>query len=142
MEDNQLIEEAQNGSMSDEHKAALAQGRVEGRVVRDYLEALKHNKPKRGRKRDPESIQKRLIQINEELEGADALNELLLTSEKRNLFDELEMLGAGGDISESEEAFIAVAKSYSERRNISYATWREIGVSAAVLKRAGVTRSL
>ena len=37
--------------MTDEHKAALAQGRSEGRAVRDYLDALRANKPKRGRKR-------------------------------------------------------------------------------------------
>ena len=37
--------------MSAEHKAALAQGRSEGKAVRDYLDALRANKPKRGRKR-------------------------------------------------------------------------------------------
>ena len=46
--------------MSDDHKAALAAGRNEGRAVRRYLEALEAHKPKRGRKRTPESIQKRL----------------------------------------------------------------------------------
>jgi len=50
-------------SMSDEHKQALAQGRMESKVVRDYLEALRSAKPKRGRKRSPESIQKRLAKI-------------------------------------------------------------------------------
>ena len=44
--------------MSDAHKAALATGRVEGKIVRDYLEALRANKPARGRKRTPESIAK------------------------------------------------------------------------------------
>ena len=46
--------------MTDEHKAALRRGRSEGRVVRDYLEGLRATKPKRGRKRTPESINKRL----------------------------------------------------------------------------------
>jgi len=32
--------------------------------------------------------------------------------------------------------------AYSNRRHISYATWREIGVEAAVLKKAGIPRSL
>ena len=45
--------------MTDEHKAALERGRAEGRVVRDYLEALRNSKPKRGRKRTPESIKAR-----------------------------------------------------------------------------------
>ena len=39
------------GQMSDEHKAALAEGRAQGRAVRAYLEALEANKPRRGRKR-------------------------------------------------------------------------------------------
>ena len=51
--------------MSDDHKAALAIGRTKGRVVRRYLDALEANKPKRGRKRTPESIQRRLKAIEE-----------------------------------------------------------------------------
>ena len=46
--------------MTDSHKAALERGRAEGRIVRDYLEALRSNKPKRGRKRTADSINKRL----------------------------------------------------------------------------------
>ena len=37
--------------VTDEHKAAMAQGRTEGRTVGAYLEALDTHKPKRGRKR-------------------------------------------------------------------------------------------
>ena len=33
-----------------------------------------------------------------------------------------------------------VAKAYSQRKGIEYASWRELGVSAEVLKRAGVSR--
>ena len=33
-------------TMSDEHKAALAEGRAQGRAVRLYLEAIEANKPK------------------------------------------------------------------------------------------------
>ena len=53
--------------MSDDHKAALAEGRSQGRAVRVYLEALAANKPKRGRKRTPDSITKRLDAIAAEL---------------------------------------------------------------------------
>src|SRR5262249_3399922 len=62
--------------MTDAHKAALAQGRNEGRTVRRYLDALDANRPKRGRKRTPESVQKRLRAIDHELASADRLNEL------------------------------------------------------------------
>ena len=54
--------------MSDEHKAALAKGREEGRIVRDYLEGIRATKPKRGRKRTPESVNKRLVIIDAELD--------------------------------------------------------------------------
>jgi hypothetical protein len=110
--------------------------------VRDYLEALKSSKPKRGRKRTAESIQKRLSAVEVELTSADPLNELLLLQERRDLQDEFESLGSGTDISSAEAEFVKVALDYSKRRHISYATWREFGVDAAVLKRAGVPRSL
>ena len=129
-------------TMSADHKAALAQGRLESKVVREYLEALRNSKPKRGRKRSAETIQKRLDKIETELASADPLTELLLVQERRDLQDEFENLGSGNDLSDAENAFVSIAKSYSERRHISYATWREIGVDAAVLKRAGIPRSL
>ena len=128
--------------MSDDHKAALAQGRLESKVVREYPEALRNSKPKRGRKRSAETIQKRLDKIETELASADPLAELLLVQERRDLQDEFENLGSGNDLSDAENAFVSIAKSYTERRHISYATWREIGVDAAVLKRAGIPRSL
>ena len=49
--------------MSDEHKAALAAGRNESRAVKNYLDALESNRPKSGRKRTPDSIKKRLTEI-------------------------------------------------------------------------------
>lgn len=129
------------GPMTDEHKAALSQGRLEGRAVRDYLDSLRLNKPKRGRKRTTESVSKRLATISEELETADPLNELKLVQERRNLQTELEAKNADVDRSAVEEAFVNVAGSYGERQGISYNAWREVGVDASVLKRAGITRS-
>jgi hypothetical protein len=126
--------------MTDSHKAALERGRAEGRVVRDYLEALRSNKPKRGRKRTADSINKRLAAIDAELPEASAIDELQLIQERRDLNTELATLGSGVDMSEIEEAFIGVAKGYGERKGISYASWRDVGVSAAVLKRAGINR--
>lgn len=50
-------------------------------------------------------------------------------------------MGSGVEISDLEDAFIEVAKGYGDRKGISYATWRDVGVSAATLKRAGVSRT-
>ena len=71
--------------MSAEHKAALAKGREEGRIVRQYLEALESTKPRRGRKRTPDSIKKRLAAIESQLPEAEPLNRLHLVEEKQRL---------------------------------------------------------
>jgi hypothetical protein len=126
--------------MSDSHKAAMERGRAEGRVVRDYLEALRSSKPKRGRKRTAESITARLAKIDDELTDASAIEELQLLQERRDLQAELDSMGSGVDLDELESAFVDVAKAYGERKGIAYATWRDVGVSAATLKRAGIGR--
>lgn len=127
--------------MTDEHKAALALGRVEGRAVREYLESLRANKPRRGRRRTPDTIKARLKAIESELASADALNELKLRQERRNLENELHNRSSGVDHAALEKSFIQVAKSYGERQGISYSAWREVGVDAAVLKKAGINRA-
>ena len=73
------------GPMTDEHKAALAMGRNEGTAVRNYLEALRTAKPKRGRRRTRESIAARLAAIDTELETADPMNELRLERHQPSL---------------------------------------------------------
>ncbi|MDH3678983.1 MAG: hypothetical protein OEV40_03440 [Acidimicrobiia bacterium] len=127
--------------MSKDHKEALAIGRAEGRSVRAYLEALESSRPKRGRKRTKESIGNRLEKIETELETADALKRLQLTQERLDLTSELENMDSGVDISELEAEFTRVAKGYAARKGISYAAFRQLGVPAAVLKKAGITRA-
>lgn len=126
--------------MTDEHKAALAEGRTQGRAVRNYLDALEATKPKRGRKRTSDSIKKRLETIESEWGGTDPLKALNLRQERRDLQAELAGMDEKADLDEVEQAFVAAAKSYSQRRGISYEVWRETGVSSEVLKRAGISR--
>jgi len=127
--------------MTDEHKAALAKGRMEGRIVREYLEGLRATKPKRGRKRTPETIRKRLEAVDVELASASPLDELLLVQERRDLEAELAAKSNSIDMDALEAAFVDVAKSYSDSKSISYASWRDVGVSASTLKQAGISRS-
>lgn len=127
--------------MSDSHKAALAEGRTQGRAVRRYLDALEAHKPKRGRKRTPDSMKKRLDRIEEELQGADALKRLQLRQERLDLEHELAAATNKIDLASLEQEFVASAKPYSERKGISYFAWREAGVPAATLKAAGISRS-
>ncbi|MEY3566352.1 MAG: hypothetical protein RLZ19_366 [Actinomycetota bacterium] len=126
--------------MTKAHKQALAAGRAEGKIVRDYLEALKRTKPKRGRKRTPESIKRRLNTIKNEFENVDAVTQLKFAQERLDLAIELAELTAKVDIAPLEKAFVKIAKGYGERNGITYSAWREIGVDATVLKKAGVTR--
>jgi hypothetical protein len=127
--------------MSSAHKAALAKGREEGLAVRRYLEALESSRPKRGRKRTTGSITKRLSAVGTALNTADPLARLHLLQEKKDLEEELARAGDVQDLSELEKHFVKVAKSYAQRKGISYGTWRSAGVSAAVLQRSGIPRT-
>ena len=126
--------------MSDAHKAALAEGREQGRAVRRYLEALEAHKPKRGRKRTSESIQKRLAAIDERLADTDALTRLHLVQERMDLENELASSDNGVDLQALEDEFVASAAPYGARKGITYAAWRQLGVDASVLRRAGIRR--
>jgi len=126
--------------MTPEHKAALAEGRAQGRAIRDYLEALEAHKPKRGRKRTPDSIKKRLTRLESELPEADAMKRLALVQERIDLETELDKAEGGVDLSKLEKGFVTSAKKYSARKGITYSAWREVGVSPATLKAAGIGR--
>ncbi len=126
--------------MTAAHKAALARGRQEGAVVRRYLELLETTRPKRGRKRTKASIKRQLEAVDKKLETADQLARLHLIQQRKNLHAELADLSEGNDRSELEDRFVKIARSYGERKGISYSTWRDMGVSASVLARAGVPR--
>ena len=126
--------------MSSEHKEALAQGREQSRSVRRYLEALERHRPRRGRKRTPDSIRRQLDSIEAKLADADPLSRLNLLQERVDLQNELDSLEEGVDLGALEEDFVVAAKAYGERKGITYSVWREAGVDAAVLRRAGISR--
>ncbi|MEM8706448.1 MAG: hypothetical protein AAGE98_08320 [Actinomycetota bacterium] len=129
-----------SGQMTDEHKAALAEGRAQGRAVRTYLEALETHKPKRGRKRTPESMRARLDVIEKTIEEADPMNRLQMIQERMDLAAELDAAEQTVDLSALEDEFVAAAKAYGERKGITYAAWKEFGVPTPLLKRAGISR--
>ena len=128
-------------TMTAQHKAALAEGRSEGRAVKNYLEALRQNRPRRGRKRTPDSIKKRLTAIDAQFGEVSALQQLQLVQERMDLQRELETMSTKVDLSALETAFVKTAAQYAQRKGISYAAWRELGVSADVLKEAGISRA-
>lgn len=136
-----MAQKKKTRGMTDEHKAALAEGRAQGRAVRLYLEALEANKPKRGRKRTPDSIKKRLDRVTVELETADPLKRLQLTQEQLDLEAELAAGEQTVDLGALEKDFVASAAAYAKRKGISYGAFRSVGVSPAVLRAAGISRS-
>jgi hypothetical protein len=127
-------------TMTEDHKKAIAEGRDQSRVVAGYLDALETNKPKRGRKRTPESIDKQLAALDEKLAKANAISRLSIIQDRIDLLAAKEALQADVDLSDYEDEFVAVAGQYGQRKGISYAAWRELGVPAQVLKRAGISR--
>lgn len=126
--------------MSDEHKKALAAGRSQGLAVRKYLQALDEAKPRRGRRPSQESVTKQLAEIDAKLSGADPLQRLHLLQQRKNLESRLGGSETGVDFATLEDGFVAAAAEYGARKGINYSTWREIGVPADVLRRAGISR--
>lgn len=127
--------------MSDDHKTALAESRSQGRAVRLYLEALASGRQTRGRTRSPELIEARLAAIEGSYAGASPLAQLELAQERIDLLAELSSLSTPTvDLDSLEQDFVANAAPYAARKGLSYAAFREVGVPAAVLSKAGLSR--
>ena len=128
-------------TMSADHKAKLAQGRNESRIVSKYLDALAAGKGKRGRKRTPESISIQIARIDKAMAVASPIQKLELTQKRYDLVTEHGRLTSRVDLTSVEKDFVKVAKSFASRNGISYNAFRELGVSADVLKRCGISRA-
>jgi len=118
--------------------------KTEVTAIREYLKALEQNAPRRGRKRTPDGIRRQLASVAAEMmEGATVTRQLDMVQQRIDLETELEALEQAGsiDLSALEANFVDYAAAYGGRRGISYAAWREVGVSAATLKAAGIRRS-
>lgn len=127
--------------MTDEHKAALAKGREQGRAVRDYLAALETDR-KSGRRMDRPTIEGRIADVQSRVDAEPhPAKRVELIQKRLDLEERLVGLQDEPDLEALEDAFVDAAADYSERRGISYSAWREAGVPAAALKRAGVKRT-
>ena len=71
----------------------------------------------------------------------ETLSHLHLLQEREDLEGELARADEGTDIAPLEKRFVKVAKSYGERKGITYSTWRQSGVGADGLKKAGIART-
>jgi hypothetical protein len=129
-------------TMSSAHKAALAEGRQVSAIVDRYLSAL-HVPKQRGRKVSVASLQQRLADAEAKLKHASGVARLTAAQDVRDIKARLASIASSGaqDIKSLEAAFVRVAKKFGEKRGIGYGAWRDAGVPAQVLKRAGVRRT-
>ena len=128
-------------AMSEEHKTALAKGRRESRAIKAYLEALDTPR-RRGRPVTAETLESRIASLDEKIRSEeDPLRRVQVIQARLDTEQALTSVTAAADISQLEAGFVTHATSYSERKSISYAAWREVGVPASVLKAAGVRRT-
>jgi hypothetical protein len=126
-------------TLSKSHLEALAVGRTETAAVNRYLVAI--DRPKtRGRK--PDTSRARLAALDAEIGAATGAKKLDLVQRKLDL-ERLAREGSGPavDIAALERGFVKAARSYSNRKGISYAAWRALGVPASVLAKAKVART-
>lgn len=122
--------------LSDDHKAALAEGRRQSHAVRHYLEALAASG--QGDGRNPVVIRREIGEVREAAERAGPAMRIQLVQLRLNLEDELRQRLEEADPTTFEPDFLECARAYAERKGISYAAWREVGVPADVLERAGI----
>ena len=86
-------------------------------------------------------MQRRLQKIEKEIPAADPLTRLHLIQQRIDLEADLAAAGETVDMTALEAGFVESARAYGERKGISYSAWRELGVPAATLKAAGISRS-
>ena len=115
--------------------------KAEAAAVREYLKALEQNALRPVSKGTPDGIHRQLASVAAEMEGATVTRRLGLIQQRIDLEAELEALEQAAVLLALEARFVDHAAAYGERRDISHAAWREVGVSAATLKAAGIRRS-
>lgn len=126
-----------------EHKAAITAGRAQVEAIRAYLDALATPKP-RGKVRTAAEIRKELARVKADAEREPSPGRRLALVQRRlDLESELAAASAPrhDQMSELESTFVEHALAYSQRKGLTYAAWREVGVPAAVLVRAGIKRN-
>ena len=126
-------------NLSKEEVARRRLSRLQTRVMREYLDGLESVTPQRGkgRKKSPEQ------RIEEAKQGLatenDNLTRVLLLQKLRDAEQEKEMRDTV-NMQSREDAFVEHLLAYSERKGVSYKTWRDAGVPAHVLRRGGLSR--
>ncbi len=127
-------------TLTAEHKKAMLEGRRQTRAVKNYLQALTAAR-KRGPKPDPDKLKARIASTTDAIDTEeDPVTRLELIQQRMDDQVQLNALADQDSIENYESDFVDAVADYSHRKGISYAAWRELGVPAAVLRKAGLTR--
>jgi hypothetical protein len=62
----------------------------------------------------------------------------VIARDVQNYLDAITAKRPLAELGDLEAAFVEVAKAYGDHERMSYADWRQAGVSASVLRRAGI----
>ena len=125
-----------------DQKQAMQRGRRDAAAVDAYLKALRIPK-RRGRPISIDELETRRAKALADAETSEGIARLKSLQAAADLEARIEQASerAEIDIDALAEAFVAVASRYSSQHGITYTTWREAGVPAAVLKQAGIRQT-
>ena len=131
-------------NFSDEHKTEIRTAIAQRGAVNRYLKSLEQIKSVRSNILSEERLQAKLAQAEEDMASASSvMDKLQAVQNRKDILAKIKQTQNASNItSEAEEAeagFIQHAAGYAERKGISYKAWREVGVSAAALKQAGIS---
>jgi hypothetical protein len=131
------------GAMSsNDREKPLQAERMGSAVVDAYLKAIRRPK-RRGRPVSVSELEARRRRALSEAESSEGIARLKNLQTVADLNDRIDAATNGGepDLEALEDAFVDVAFRYSEKHGIAYSTWREAGVPAAALRRAGIRQT-
>ena len=120
------------------HKKKVFDAKSESQRISHYLRALETRKNGRRPKKNPDVLERRIVSLQKYLKEATGLRRLQAVQRIRDMRRQEAELADAGNFGKYEADFVASAAAYSEKQGIEYGSWREVGVSAAVLKKAGI----
>lgn len=127
--------------MSADHKAALAKGRAQAKAVRNYLQMLEQD-ARRSSNVSADQLNSRIREVESQIRSEkDPIKRVELIQRRLDLEAQWNSAKTSPDPQQLEDEFVRAVKEYSERKGISYAAWRELGVPAGTLRAAGVPRT-
>jgi hypothetical protein len=129
--------------VTEDHKKALQLGRIQSAAVRSYLESIRTQPKKRGRKITEASITAKIERLKQVIENpsTSAIKKLQAISESHKLHEELTKIQTNLDTSIQEgieRGFVEHAKAYGEAHGIRKEAWLEFGVDPKILAEAGI----